>query len=443
MSTVPGGSTSIRLLSVAIAGLMVASVAAAVTMEDDDDGVAKPLAAATTTTTTEADVTTTTEVGDAESGIDPSGGTGGSTTTTVRSGGAAPAPGSPTAPLRTTTTARSSPTTTQDDTPPTGSEAATASDPGLYTVSPTGQSLNRIRAGGYSFISWSPTAAKLAYGVPAGSPPRVEVINANGTGLQRVVAGNLVAPPAWSPDGNRLALVLQNGNASDLHLIGIDGSGQRAITSSGTVSGVSWSRTGTLAFLSNGNVYTASVDGSGVSPIITPGNAYRAVTWSPDGNRLAYAAGDEVWVSNPQGTDAKKVAGTDSHILSWSQLTWSADSTRVAFQAGTGGASYVMVVGHDGSGLHSCADQAMSPDWSPTSNRIAIYTAGKALQNGDRESNLELADADRRTFRQRVVNDKPGANQSSGPSYSADGSMIAFVIGGGDRGGPPPPSPPE
>jgi len=71
---------------------------------------------------------------------------------------------------------------------------------------------------------------------------------------------------------------------------------------------------------------------------------------------------------------------------------------------------------------------------------LAIFTAGAAGQNGDQEAHLELADPDRATFRQRVLDDKAGINQSSGPRYSPDGGRLVFSTGGLDRGGPAAPA---
>src|SRR6185436_8361653 len=49
---------------------------------------------------------------------------------------------------------------------------------------------------------------------------------------------------------------------------------------------------GQIAFSSAGQIFVVGMDGSGLQPLTTPGNA-EFPTWSPDGKRLAYASSGE------------------------------------------------------------------------------------------------------------------------------------------------------
>lgn len=425
MTPEPWPPPSVRALALVVLALLLSSTGVAIVRETRGDSSPQVIAGTTTssssTTSTAFSGTIGTEAPIVDSGLD-------SSTTTV-----AADTGTPTA----TSTTRARPvggtTTPSTAAAPTGATADTT--PGIYTVQPDGRDLRRIRNGGANFISWAPLGRRLAHG------PRAEVLNADGTGVTPLVPGLLVAPPAWAPDGSRLALVIQNGSASDVVVIGADGSGARGLTTRGDVSGVSWSAGGTIAFLAGGRPFVINPDGSGLRQLVDTTSAYRAVAWSPDAKWLAFANATEIWVSNLQGSDVRPVGGTDGYVLKWADITWSPDSTRLAFQAGTGGASRARVVGYDGTDLRTFAENVMSPHWSTSaSNRVAVFTAGKALSNGDRVSDLELTNPDRPGYRLRVVNDKAGANESSGPAYSADAQLLGFIIGGADTGGPTPPA---
>lgn len=375
-----------------------------------------------------------------QSGITPGGGTG---------SGGRPAAGRPSGGGPTTTAKPSSPPTTATPTtlggggggtaaPASAGPASSANDPGTYTVEPNGQGLYRVVPGGTAFPTWSPDGSRIAFAVPV-STPRLMIANSDGNGRVVLAQGPIGAPPAFSPDGGRIAFVLGNGSSWDLHSVAANGSGLRRLTARGDVSGVAWSSTGAIAFVSGGDIWTVAPEGGGERVLIDSDRAYRAVTFSPNGARIAWYAADQVRSANADGSEIRAAADTEGRVLEWNDISWSPDGTRFAFRSGTGGANRVRVVGFDGSGNRVAADQAQAPDWSPGGNRLSIFTAGAARENGDREAHLELADPDRATFRQRVINDAPGVNQSSGPRFSPDGGRILFATGGADRGGAPPP----
>ena len=373
-----------------------------------------------------------------ETGITP--GTG----TTVPASGPTPSPTATTAAPGGGGGAQPSATTTTQARPsgptPSGVGSTTSTkDPGIYTISPDGSGLYRVVPGGTGFPTWSPDGSNIAFGVPT-STPRYMVAAADGRSRTTLANGQVGSPPVFSPDGSRVLFSLGNGSSFDLHSVATNGSGLRRLTTNGDVSGVAWSSQGMIAFISGGDVWTVAPDGGGARMVINSDQAYRAITFSPNGGRIAWYANDQVWTANADGSQPKAAASTEGRILEWNDITWAPDGTRVAFRSGTGGVSRVRVVGFDGSNNRVAADEAQSPDWSPGGNRLAIFTAGPVREGADRVAHLELADPDRATFRQRVLDDEEGVIQSSGPRFSRDGGRLVFATGGLDRGGPNPPS---
>jgi Tol biopolymer transport system component len=381
-----------------------------------------------------------------QSGIGP--GTGGTNTpTTQRPGsGGGPAAGPATTAKPAAPGSGGGATTTRPASTGGGSAAAnqagpasSASEPGVYTVQPDGQGLYRVVPGGTGFPTWSPDGSKIVFAVPT-STPRYMVTTSDGSTRFTLANGNIGGAPAFSPDGGQVALIIGDGRGFDLWAVNTGGGNLRRLTSRGDVSGVAWSSKGRIAFTAGGDVMTVNPDGTGLATMIDATKAYRAITFSPDGTRLAYFANDKIFVAGASGENPKAVADPEGRLLEWNDISWSPDSTRLAFRSGTGGVSRVRVVGHDGTGNRISAENAQAPDWSPGGSRLSIFTAGPVRENGDREAHLELADPDRATFRQRVLDDRPGVVQSSGPRYSPDGGRLMFVTGGLDRGGPTAPA---
>ncbi|HUQ40346.1 MAG TPA: hypothetical protein VM030_09335 [Acidimicrobiales bacterium] len=427
--------TSVRALSMAVAVLLVAGIAAVAAHQDDEDGlVAGPVTTSSSlleTTTTTEDTTTTValpSVGDTTSGsTDPTtpGGTpggpttGSGATTTTANGGTA-------------TTARPGQTTTTTMRPASAGPAITSA--GIYTVQPDGSGLRQAVPGAGNFATASPTSGQIAYARPA-----LGIANQDGSGRRGYATNSLMAPPTWSSDSKEVAIVVANGNGFALNVVAVDGSGQRQVANNaevGDVSGAAWSPNGDpIAFIAGGDVYVVKGDGTGLRQLINVNNAYRSIAWSGDGKKLAFTHGDKVAVINLDGTGFKDVGTTDRTTHGWSDVTWSKDSTRLVYVAGTGGASRLMVVGHDGTGPRNIAENAEAPRFSPDGGKVAMFSVGKVAPDGDFEQDLELADPDRASYRFKVVEDQHGASQSWGPVWSGDGSLIIFTIGGGSTSG--------
>jgi len=87
--------------------------------------------------------------------------------------------------------------------------------------------------------------------------------------------------------------------------------------------------------------------------------------WSPDGNRIAWASGGQVWTVRPDGTDRKNIApGCVSH------LEWSPDGTTLLVQI-DGRAGLLTVATGAFRWVRSCSYGELSATFSPDGSTIA------------------------------------------------------------------------
>lgn len=180
---------------------------------------------------------------------------------------------------------------------------------------------------------WSPDGTRLAFTVYTNSityGTEIYVANVDGTGAPVNVTNNAGEDfaPAWSPDGKRLAFTSRRDNGTySVYVMNADGTGVRRVVE-GYSREPSWSPDGTkLAYMAEGeqvggDIYVVNVDGTGKKLL----SGERAFTydvtpvWSPDGARIAFAsnrdnnAGNyEIYVMNADGTGQTRVTNNTAH----------------------------------------------------------------------------------------------------------------------------------
>lgn len=166
----------------------------------------------------------------------------------------------------------------------------------LYRVDANGCHVTRLthRMNGTS-SSWSPTGRQIVFSVPLG----LYVINANGSGLRHLLAGEKYAygvdAPAWSKD-NQIAYAryLPSQHRIEIYVVNADGSGNTALTRGAPGFGQpAWSADGkSIAFVANlafganprsSWIDVATADGKGVHRVSPRSWISYSPTWTPGG----------------------------------------------------------------------------------------------------------------------------------------------------------------
>jgi TolB protein len=201
-------------------------------------------------------------------------------------------------------------------------------------------------AGIYPFYpSWSPDGSHILFG-SNGRPPKIRVMNSDGTNLQDIGGGQ--SPARWSPDGSRIAFVSAEQDHSNIVVMNSDGTNVKVLT-------------------------------GGTGRSLRP-------SWSPDGSRIAFqtVSDDDIFleVVNVDGTHRAKLASNLLFEMDRAvEPSWSPDGSRIVFtrmpfpvseiaKRGMASLSFdIYTVGVDGSDIKklTTTGRALHPTWSPIS----------------------------------------------------------------------------
>jgi hypothetical protein len=212
---------------------------------------------------------------------------------------------------------------------------------------------------------------------------------------------------------------------------------------------------GTILFASNrtGNfeIYSVRADGSHLGQLTRNTAGDTRPAFSPDGRRIAFVRGYDLWLMNADGSRQRKLDrieegpawSPDSRSIAYQASyrrsgdaypiavvnadgrrrvvvgagrnhgpSWSPDGRRLVFAREVGDRTDVMVVGADGRGLRTLRRNASAPAWSPAGNAIAF--AGKGLD----------------VIRPDGSGARRVASSAAGFAWSPDGRRFAFGIAG-------------
>lgn len=228
--------------------------------------------------------------------------------------------------------------------------------------------------------AWSPDGRWVAFQGGTAEQEDLYLVRADGTGLRRLTdTPEWEERPVWSPDGRRLAYGrsrMPDEPPWSLRVMSADGSHDTAILSSDD--GIAWaeirdwSPDGTTLLIQTddgGGLALERVDPDGRhrrSLRAEPGDVGSGAVYSPDGRSLVFQAdrgGGCLFRSDPL---ARRLVRLTHGCSTGVALTWSPDGGRVMWAAGDGGAD-LEVMSADGSGRRTVVDagDVATPDWQP------------------------------------------------------------------------------
>lgn len=299
-------------------------------------------------------------------------------------------------------------------------------------------------AGTKTYPAFSPDGQRIAYSARGAekSDPFHIFIRAVTTDSPRPLTsgeGSDISP-AWSPDGNRIAFLRLEDGRAEYMVAPAGGGSERKVAEfaderdeAQPAPAVSWTGDGKmLVVVDTSQAPTAlakvPVDGGAVTRITTPpegseGDSTPVV--SPDGNSLAFvrsagAEGGDVYLCDLNGQAVRRLTFNDEGVRG---LAWTPNGQDLVYaspRAGSRGRLWrVPVYGGSPRTLPAAGTQASYP---------AIALAGKRLVYADSpavaalwRARLNAGDA---TEEQELVR---STGRESWPSYSTDGSRIAYV----------------
>ena len=231
-----------------------------------------------------------------------------------------------------------------------------------------------------------------------------------------------VVVPAPAPDASGpLPQILSLAAAGRIYVLRAD-EAVRALRRSRGLLPSDWSPDGALLLArgSDGGVPSLlALTIGGDIPPRTVATGVTGATWSPDGSRIAARRGDAIVVFTPGGDETRIGATGAAADDPGDAAAWSPDGRRLAFAAAGPGGPAVAIASAGGGAVSriavGSAGTPAGPTWSPDGTTIAFGLRGGV--------HVVAADG----------GDPRRLASGSAPAWSPDGTRIAFV---GSRAGP-------
>ena len=234
---------------------------------------------------------------------------------------------------------------------PDGQQVAFVKDKNIYKMNADGSGMTKLTkspgeyTSGGSELAWSPDRTKIAFWLGTYPKQQIYTINADGTNLKQLTNNpqNQVynVKLLWSPDSSRIAYY--QGKAGDT-------GGERQ------------------------DIYAIDINRGTAQNLTQKPRNYDAVSWSPDGKVIVFAAGEfnnqKLYTINADGSNLTQLA-PQLELSGIDRLPWSSDSQKIAFSFNKiqGETSNLYVINRDGSGLTKLTNNkdlnVTNPVWQP------------------------------------------------------------------------------
>jgi Tol biopolymer transport system component len=164
-------------------------------------------------------------------------------------------------------------------------------------------------------------------------------------------------------------------------------------------------------------IFVVNPDGTELRSLTPEGGFDRGPVWSPDGSRMLFTSRDDLYVMNGDGSGRTLLADGDG----FAAYRWSPDGNIIAFVAVTVAGADVFedlwVMNADGTNSRELASNASGPSWSPDGSGLAYFSSSLS------DPHIRIINLDG-TGDRRLTNDPVAAFQ---PAWSPDGRRIAIV----------------
>jgi Tol biopolymer transport system component len=195
----------------------------------------------------------------------------------------------------------------------------------IYVMNADGSNQRRLFSDGNNNTpaSWSPDGTKLLFVKQnlSGSSRELYVMNSDGSNPVRITNNTLTeASAAWSPDGSKIAFVdISVGASAGIYVINANGNGLTKLlagTASAYPSSLLWSQDGTKIIYnwwenSSPQLYVMNADGSNPTKLGSgAGGDY--LTMSPDGKKLAFFRDNDIFTVNADGSGLAQITNSSA-----------------------------------------------------------------------------------------------------------------------------------
>jgi len=228
---------------------------------------------------------------------------------------------------------------------------------GIYVMDAEGSNRNKV----YEIAGWmpvlSPDGNKIAFIRQDG----LWVMDANGSGVQQIVNSDRICCAAWAPDSTQVVYT----DSWAGYIVKIPGGIPEHI--GGEWRYLAWSPDGVWFAGQSGQGLVKQPVSGGHTSVLDPSTGWQEgqPTWSPDGTRIAYVKGDDIFVMNADGSGQARL--TD-HPASDRYPHWSPDGSKIVFDTNRDGNYEIYVMNPDGSdqvNLTNSAESEWWPTWAP------------------------------------------------------------------------------